>query len=317
MPALYQNNQDIPDNMLLGNLLAYTLTDMTVSEQDLTDAFVNNKLSQHYIRKISHADAFRRATSSIKNAKSLYIDDSGNTFEGHINVDEVVNDSMYIKRIVGIRILNDQKEEVSYVQLGNFVYDRAKDSFSFNLEPNSAQHVSDIPNLFVAVEKRYMQWSMYHNQDTIRNIINRIVTDMHPIALMSTGINKFIPKTSKDTLYALKGTLNDLSKYSNNGNGENVIEIIPFIDTQEQRTLVNKMYEEEIKNTLYEYSMELAEILKKRQTLSSRQVTTYIEKYKELSSKVQDYQNLLGTYTQNIHDQLKAAFQLIDDNKEV
>ena len=69
MPVLYQNNKDVPEDMLLGNLLFYNLIDMTVSENDLLDAFVNNNLSQSYIRKISHADAFRRATSSIKNTK--------------------------------------------------------------------------------------------------------------------------------------------------------------------------------------------------------------------------------------------------------
>jgi len=76
------------------------------------------------------------------------------------------------------------------------------------------------------------------------------------------------------------------------------------------------MYEEEIKETLYNYSMELSEILKKKQSLSSRQAATYVEKYRELSNKVMDYQGLLGTYTQNIHDQLQAAIQLINDNKE-
>ena len=316
MPALYQSNQDVPDSMLLGNLLTYTLTNMTVSEQDLLDTFANNNLSQSYVRKISHADAFRRATSSIKNEKVIYTDDNGDQFDGHINVDEVVNDNMYIKRIVGVRVLNDQKEEVSYTQLGSITYDRANDRCATYLEPTSTHYVANISFLFNQVETRYMTWSTYHNHDTIRNIINRIIYDMHPIALMSTGINKFIPKTSKDTLYALKNILSDLSQYSDNGYGENVVEIIPFIDTQEQRDLVNKMYEEEIKETLYNYSMELSEILKKKQSLSSRQAATYVEKYKELSDKVKDYQSLLGTYTQNIHDQLKAAFQLIDDNKE-
>jgi hypothetical protein len=316
MPALYQSNQDVPDSMLLGNLLTYTLTNMTVSEQDLLDTFTNNNLPQSYVRKISHADAFRRATSSIKNEKVVYTDDNGDQFDGRINVDEVVNDNMYVKRIVGVRVLNDQKEEVSYTQLGSIAYDRANDCCTTSLEPTSTQHVTNVSLLFDQVKVRYMTWSTYHNHDTIRNIINRVVCDMHPVALMSTGINKFIPKTSKDTLYALKGVLNDLSQYSDNGYGENVVEIIPFIDTQEQRDLVNKMYEEEIKETLYNYSMELAEILKKKQTLSSRQAATYVEKYRELSNKVIDYQGLLGTYTQNIHDQLQAAIQLINDNKE-
>lgn len=316
MPALYQNNKDVPEDMLLGNLLFYNLVNMTVSETDLLDTFTNNNLSQSYIRKISHADAFRRATSSIKNEKVEYVDDNNDIFEGRINVDEVVNDQMYIKRIVGVRVLNDKKEEVSYTQLGSFTYDRANDSIASYIEPGGVFHCAAINPLLHQVEARYMTWATYHNHDTVKNIVNRVVDSMHPIALMPTGICKFIPKTSKDVLYGLKGVLNDLSQYSDTGSGENTVEIIPILDTQEHRNLVNKMYEEEIKETLYNYSMELSEILKNKQTLSSRQAATYVEKYKELSAKVQDYQGLLGTYTQNIHDQLKAAFQLIDDNKE-
>jgi hypothetical protein len=289
---------------------------MTVSENDLLDAFTNNNLSQSYVRKISHADAFRRASSSIKNAKVDYVDNNNDTFEGRINVDEVVNDQMYIKRIVGVRVLNDQKEEVSYTQLGSLTYDRANDRCSTYLEPDAFSHVASVNILIQQAASRYTTWATYHNHDTVKNVINRIVDSMHPIALMPTGICKFIPKISKDTLYGLKGLLNELSKYSDNGVNENVVEIIPILDTQEHRDLVNKMYEEEIKETLYNYSMELSEILKKKQTLSSRQATTYVEKYRELSAKVNDYQSVLGTYTQNIQDQLKAAFQLIDDNKE-
>ena len=175
MPALYQSNQDVPDSMLLGNLLTYTLTNMTVSEQDLLDTFANNNLSQSYVRKISHADAFRRATSSIKNTKVTYVDDNNDQFEGRINVDEVVNDNMYIKRIIGVRVLNDQKEEVSYTQLGSITFDRANDSVSSYLDPSTIASTVGIQSLFNQVESRYMTWSTYHNHDTIRNIINRIV----------------------------------------------------------------------------------------------------------------------------------------------
>ena len=316
MPALYQNNQDVPEDMLLGNLLFYNLIDMTVSEQDLLDIFTNNNLSQSYVRKISHADAFRRATSSIKNEKVVYTDDNGDQFDGRINVDEVVNDNMYVKRIVGVRVLNDQKEEVSYTQLGSITYDRANDCCATYLEPTSTHHVANISFLFNQVETRYMTWATYHNHDTVKNIINRIVDSMHPIALMPTGICKFIPKTSKDTLYGLKGVLNDLSKHSDTGNTENTVEIIPILDTQEHRNLVNKMYEEEIQESMYAYSQELAEILKKKQTLTARQANTYTEKYKELSKKANEYQALLGTYQSNLKMQLQAAFNLIDDNKE-
>lgn len=316
MPALYQNNQDVPEDMLLGNLLFYNLVGMTVEENDLINVFNNNNMPQSYLRKISHADAFRRASSSIKNEKVIYTDDTGDQFDGRINVDEVTNDKMYIKRIIGVRVLNDQKEEVSYTQLGSVSYDRANDCCTIYIEQNANHYVANISVLFKEIEDRYNLWSNYHNHDTVKNTVNRIVESMHPIALMPTGICKFIPKTSKDTLYSLKGVLSELSEYSDNKNEENTVEIIPILDTQEHRDLVNKMYEEEIEETLYNYSMELADILKQRATLTPRQANTYLERYKELNAKVQDYQNLLGTYTESIQSQLKAAIQLIDDNKE-
>ena len=320
MPALYQNNKDVPEDMLLGNLLFFNLNDMTVDENDLIALFKANNISEDFIRPISHADAFRRASSSIKNATVTYTDDNGDTFEGKINVDEVVNDKMYIKRIVGVRVLNDEQEEVFYKQIGTVSFDRANDSCSSILDPNitNVHNNSDINvylGLLSEIEMKYTKWSKYHNHDTIKNVINRIVTSMHPIALMPTGICKFIPKTSKDTLYGLQGLLHDLSQYTDNNN-ENTVEIIPILDTQEHRDLVNKMYETEIKEVLYNYSQEIAEILKNKQSISSRQASTYLERYKEIKDKVQDYENLLGTYTESIQSQLKAAFQLIDDNKE-
>lgn len=65
--ALYQTNQSIPQDMLLGNLLFTNLTDMKVSETELIDIFKNNNVPENYVRKISKADAFRRASSSVKN----------------------------------------------------------------------------------------------------------------------------------------------------------------------------------------------------------------------------------------------------------
>ena len=115
MPALYQNNKDVPEDMLLGNLLFFNLNDMTVDENDLIALFKANNISEDFIRPISHADAFRRASSSIKNATVTYTDDNGDTFEGKINVDEVVNDKMLQVDLLveNAESLNREAEELS------------------------------------------------------------------------------------------------------------------------------------------------------------------------------------------------------------
>lgn len=320
MPALYNSNKEIPEEMLLGNLLFFSLTDMQLTENDLISVIKNNNLSENYVRKISKADAFRRATSSIKNQNVSYTDANGNMYEGKINVDEVVNDGQLIKRIVGVRVLNDKQEEVFYKQIASVTFDRDTDQCHFTMDQNilNPYNSNDVNNYTQMMGKTvltYYNWAVNHNSDTIKNTVNRIINSMHPIALMPTGMCKFIPKQYKDTLYGLQGMLSELSKFSTE-NKENTVEIIPIMDTNEQRNLVSTMYEQEIQDSLYDYSQELASIIKNKTKLSQRQANTYIERYKELTAKASDYQTLLNSYTQSIDSQIRTAIQYVNDNKE-
>ena len=49
MPALYQNNKDVPEDMLLGNLLFFNLNDMTVDENDLIALFKSSSVFNEYL----------------------------------------------------------------------------------------------------------------------------------------------------------------------------------------------------------------------------------------------------------------------------
>lgn len=315
MPALYQTNHDIPDDMLLGNMLFFNLVDMTVTETDMLNALVNNNLPVKYCKRISKADAFRRATASIKNSSVTYTDESDVTFIGKINIDEVINDDTQIKRIMGVRVLNDKQEEVYYKQVASISFDRATNVCDFVLDSSifnghNDQDVDIYIRLLKTVKHRYSLWSTTHNHDTVKNTVNRIIYDMHPVALMPTGICRFIPSQYKDTLYGLKGFVEELSQFSNSGS-KNVMELIPIVDTQEHRNLIKTSYKDELTESLYDYTQELAQIINSKSVLSDRQANTYLTKFKDLRDKVMDYQNLLGTYEQDIHDQIKAVFNIV------
>ena len=64
--VLCKTNQEIPQDMLLGNLLFTNLIDMKIPVSDLTGIFKSNNIPESYVKTISQADAFRRASSSIK-----------------------------------------------------------------------------------------------------------------------------------------------------------------------------------------------------------------------------------------------------------
>jgi len=316
--ALYQTNQSIPQDMLLGNLLFTNLTDMKVSETELIDIFKNNNVPENYVRKISKADAFRRASSSVKN-QILFVNNvnTGGADKVRLEVDEIRNDTDSIKRIIGVKRVDQANEDIEYEQVGEIVFNRTNETCTATVTlPQADPDYQVYQNLCYDVENRYFDWSVYHNKDTVRNIMNRIINDTHPINLMPTGLCKFIPSSSTDLMYNLRAALGDLSGHSLNMNSKNVMEIIPVIDTDDQRDLIQKNFTMEITDELFEFTQELKATITSKQTLNTRSANAYIEKFKTLQSKAKEYESLLGIYVGAIHQQITEALTIVDDSKE-
>lgn len=316
--VLCKTNQEIPQDMLLGNLLFTNLVDMKIPVSDLTGIFKQNNISEKYVKKISEVDAFRRASSSIKNRVLFITDINGNPEKVHVEIDEVKCDTDSIKRIIGVKRIDEVNEDIQYQPVGEIIFNRTGTTCVATplCAPGDADY-SLLRNLCDEVEAKYADWSVYHNKDTVRNIINRIITDTHPVNLMPTGLCKFIPQGSADLLYNLKEALKIMSTYRTNVMvGDNVMEIIPVIDTEEQRELVEKNFTAEITNELFAFTQELKEVLVKKQTLSVRSATAYIDKFNLLKQKAKEYESLLGVYVNSIHQQITESLELVDANTE-
>lgn len=314
--AIYHSNKDIPIEMTLGNLLYYSLSDMRIKESELTQLFIDNQLPTSYIRKISVSDAFRRASSSIKNT-NLYITDSntGVTTKLKVEVDEVKSDVNSIKRIIGVKSIDEKNEEIAYIPVASVEFLRDTGTITTLIEDAYA-NVKSINSVCSEVVNNFREWSVYHNKDTIRNTILRIINDTHPVSLTPTGLCKFIPRSHTDTLHSLKKMLKDMEKYCLNSGEHNFMEIIPVINTEEQQDLIKNASTRELKEELFGFTQELKDVLQARQTLPSRTVTSYLERFKTLTEKVNDYENLLGNYLGFLRVQITNAIELVDSNNK-
>ena len=301
--------------MLLGNLLFTNLIDMRIPVADLISIFQSNNIPDSYVRTISEADAFRRASSSIKNRILLL---NAATEKVRIEVDEVKSDSEGIKRIIGIKKVDEVAEDISYQPVGEIIFNRTNNLCTATplFAPGDADYQT-IRDLCDEVENKYQDWSVYHNKDTVRNIINRIISDTHPVNLMPTGLCKFIPQTSTDLLYNLKQALIEMQSYASTPTmSRNIMEIIPVIDTEEQRNLIEKNFTAEITDELFSFTQELKDVLQKKQVLSTRTANAYIEKFNILKAKAKEYESLLGIYVDSIYTQIKDSLDLIDQSTD-
>ena len=316
--VLCKTNQEIPQDMLLGNLLFTNLIDMKIPVSDLTGIFKSNNIPETYVRAISQADAFRRASSSIKN-RTLYVTGAnGGNDKVRVEIDEVKCDCDFIKRIIGIKRVDEVNEDIQYQPVGEIVFNRAGICVATPLCATGDADYQVFKDLCDEVENKYQEWAIYHNKDTVRNIINRIISDTHPVNLMPTGLCKFIPQASRDLLYNLKEALTEMNKYyiGPQVSGTNIMEIIPVIDTEEQRELVEKNFTAEITNELFSFTQELKDVLTKKQTLSVRTAASYIDKFNLLKQKAKEYESLLGIYVDSIHQQITESLELVDSNTD-
>ena len=314
--AICQSNKDIPVDMTLGNLLYYSLSDMKISESKLLNLFIQNNLPVDYIKKISAPDAFRRASSSIKNT-NLFVTDSvtGVTTKLKIEVDEVKSDNIGVKRIIGVKSVDEKNEDISYIPVASAEFLRSNESVTTYVYPAYASN-QDICDLCDEIENKFSEWSVYHTKDTIRNTILRIINDTHPVSLTPTGLCKFVPRSHTDLLYSLKETLKDMEQFCQNPGDHNFMEIIPVINTEEQQGLIKDASTRELKEELFGFTQELKDVLQARQILPPRTVSSYLERFKVLSEKVNDYESLLGNYLGFLKMQITDAVTLVKSNSE-
>ena len=288
---------------------------MRIPVADLISIFQSNNIPDSYVRTISEADAFRRASSSIKNRILLL---NAATEKVRIEVDEVKSDYEGIKRIIGVKKVDEVAEDISYQPVGEIIFNRTNNLCTATplFAPGDVDYQA-IRDLCDEVENKYQDWSIYHNKDTVRNIINRIISDTHPVNLMPTGLCKFIPQTSTDLLYNLKQALTEMQSYASTPTmSRNIMEIIPVIDTEEQRNLIEKNFTAEITDELFSFTQELKDVLQKKQVLSTRTANAYIEKFNILKAKAKEYESLLGIYVDSIYTQIKDSLDLVDQNKD-
>lgn len=303
--AIYQTYDDIPNEILLGNLLFMSTVPMKIPKTDLKNIFIANGIPESFVREISAADAFRRATSSVQ----------GRFGSWKVEVDEVKSDKDGIKKTVGIKTVN-ANDTINYLPVLDIIFNRASEdaaTLKYNVNIQYLQCATEVDAIEKQILDNFNEWKVYHTKETIVNTIKRIVQSMHPVNLMPTGLCKFIPKRYNDMLKGLRESLGQMDAYRDDMNSANLCEIIPVIDTEEQRSYIAKTCESEVKTELFSTILEMKDALKNKGSLTARSVASYVERFKVLSDKVDDYQQMLGAYKDALKMQIIQAVKDVND----
>ena len=308
--AIATSNKNLDDNMILGHLFFYTLGELKIEASELESLFVKHGLSKNYIRRISPVDAFRRATSDMKQTAYIYY--HGSQIKAKIEVDEVASNENEVVRVIGRKVPDQTVEDLSYEVIGKIFFDRKNESVSYSYAQSRYGHEFNYEVIFDEALNKFGEWTTYHTKDTVRNVTTAVLKSMYPVNLMPSGMAKFIPNRSKEELYALQSVIRELSDYGE----ECLFELVPVVDTDEMRKTLDKSAENEIRTEAISFIQEMKDAINKKSDLSARSAASYIQKSQELEQKIREYEKLLGTYMGFARTQVAEIYRIATESQQ-
>jgi ElaB/YqjD/DUF883 family membrane-anchored ribosome-binding protein len=300
-------NAQLNEDQLLGSMVFYTIDEnVKIDKTDLADLFQKCGLSMNFLPdEIKPHDAFRRATSVLTGTLEINTD-SGGKATARFLVREVKHDSKHIVRHLVREIVDAKNEVLDYATVGKMVFSRATADMGIGWDP---AYLNEYPynGVLKNVKNLYHELTQYHNKDTINNISTRIIKSMNPVSIQPRGRAQFIPKYAHQTLYAFKQMIESLP-------GNSIVDIIPLIDTQEQRALIQRRAEYQLKTDTEELVATFTDLLSRGSKISVKQMQDYMQKFIALQERVKDYQKLLQRNLQAVSLQIQQAIQLVESS---
>jgi hypothetical protein len=305
-PVAVRSNKDIDPSLLLGNLLFLNMTDLTIHKDDLTNLFKKHNLPLTFMpNEIKPHDAYRRATQRA--AQAIEINYNGAKTKAKLLVREVVADQKKVERHLVREVIDTQQQKPLYISAGKMIFNRDTELMEISWDPGYLTEY-DYKQVLTDIQTLYTEWTEYHTKDTVRNIVNKIVKSMHPVSVMQGGRAQFIPKVNQDMLYDLKSMIEELP-------GGSIAEIIPMIDSTDQRDLITKNLEQEVLADVDRLLNDFNEVLQK-ETIRKDTFKRYAAAVIELQEKTEKYENLLASKMEVLNQQLRAALSKVQSAAE-
>jgi hypothetical protein len=300
LTAVRQNDQLNPDS-LLGYLEFHSVADFKIRKDDLAALWSKHNLPADLLPgEIRPCDAFRRATAAAQG--EVKVDWSGGQYDARLLVREVKCDAGEIVRLLVREIVDSKNEVLDYGTAGKITFTRnigaVKTECSWGM---LSEYGYDA--VLRKMADTFDDFVLYHNRDTVRSLITRVIRSTNPVSIVAHSSGKFVPKKSKSILDNVKGLLLDLRKYAIDQDCG--MEILPIIDTKDQRELVARRASIELSSELDEVVTDFADHLKKNEGLEMDAAQRLIGRAVEVQEKALEYEKLVSVRLSVLRSQLE------------
>lgn len=310
--AAVRSNAEIDASELLGFLEFHTISDLRIHKDDLGAIFNKNGLDPKFMpQEIKPHDAYRRATA--KATSTVGIDFNGKPSEARLMVREVKADNNMVIRHLVRELVDKKNEQLGYATVGKFILQKKSGMMDISWDSSFlSEYEYDV--LLADIQALYNEWTQFHTKDTVNNIVRRVVNDMNHVSIMPNGRATFIPRNQRATLENLRGVIDDLKDYHTGAN-PSIMELIPMMDTSDQRDMVKRRAEMQLSEEANMLLADFADLLAK-DTASVKTVQRYAKRVVDLQVRLGEYEDLIQNKMTVLSNQLQDAMKKITTTGE-
>jgi hypothetical protein len=292
---------------LLGYLSFPAIEDVRIHKDDLGKLFDQYQLSRSYLpHEIKPHDAFRRASKTLEGQIKI-LDAFGHQQSARLLVREVLHDAKRIVRHLVREIVDSKNEVLDFATVGKIELDRTSTLVSVSWDTGYiAEYGYD--TMLHQTQALYTDWTQYHTKDTVRNIVNRVITSTNPVTVQKGGRATFIPRNAENILFCLRDMVKELPS-----SAPSSIEVLPLIDTVDTRDLIGRRAEESIKEEVHELMANFQSIIAAGGNVSRDLIKRYAQKFVTIRGRIEEYEVLIHGQMSSVGHLLRAALQVCDD----
>lgn len=313
--AIARSIVDVRDEEILGFLEFHTITDLRIHKKELGDLFDQHGIDKKKFLpdKIHAHDAFRRASKEIESRVTIQFGNRKDQPAKLLVRDVKTDENMVIRHLVR-EVLNDNDERLEYNTVGRLILDRKTETVSTD---HQLAYLSEYPydQLLTTARTLYNEWLNYHTKDTVNNIARKMINAMNRVSILPNGKATFLPRSQRVLLESFTGMVKDLAPFHMDSSKTSVVEIIPVIDTIEQRDMISRRAESQLREEADVLLVDFHDLLRE-DTLGVRQVKTYAERFAGLRERLLEYEDVVHVKMDVLHQQLKDAMSRVQLKQE-
>lgn len=284
---------ELPDDVLLGRIVMFTITDNPIEHADITSWFASLGLNPRFIPpKNRPIDSFKKATSEVD--KWEYGLPKENT--GILLTRKVTTDQEMVCRYVVREVRDSARRRLTHSKVIEAVFYKGvvrsgkvqagSERIRIQRDDNGLDPI-EIPDVDKAIQHivdRYEYHNKYVDGQKIRAIVRTYLRHLNAIEIK--GGVYFIHKSRTQEL-------NKLCEFVNRCGPGCRMDQIPLVDMDNERDMIVEAFQREAEESLTDLVKEIVHVKSTRQSITPKSYASLKQKYDRVMDQAMEYQRTL------------------------